>query len=32
MALIDAHDAVATFQSAGTYFRAAADGVGGDLA
>jgi len=32
MPAIDAHDAVATFQSAGTYFRAAADGVGGDLA
>jgi len=32
MPVIDAHDAVATFQSAGTYFRAATDGVGGDLA
>jgi len=32
MPIIDAHDAVATFQSAGSYFRAAADGVGSDLA
>jgi len=31
MPVIDAHDAAATFQSAGTYFRAVADGVDGDL-
>jgi len=31
MPVINAHDAVATFQSAGSYFRAAADGVDGDL-
>ena len=32
MPVIDAHDAVATFHSAGSYFRAAADSVDGDLA
>ena len=32
MPVIDAHDAVATFQSAGTYFRAASDGVDDNLA
>jgi len=32
MPVIDAHDAAVTFQSAGTYFRATADGVDGDLA
>jgi hypothetical protein len=31
MPVIDAHDAVATFQSAGTYFRAAADGGDDEL-
>ena len=29
MPVISAHDAVATFQSAGTYFRAATDGMDG---
>ena len=32
MPVIDAHDAAATFQSAGTCFRAVADGADGDLA
>ena len=31
MPVIDAHDAVTTFQSVGTYFRAAADGVDDEL-
>jgi len=30
--VIEARDVVATFQSAGTYFRAAADGVDNELA
>jgi len=31
MPVIDAHNAVATFQSAGTYFRAVAGGVDDEL-
>jgi len=31
MPVIDAHDAAATFQSAGTNFRAAAEGVNDEL-
>jgi len=31
MPVIDAHDAVATFQSAGIYLRAAADGMDDEL-
>jgi len=31
MPVISAHDAVATFLSAGTYFRAAADGMDDEL-